>query len=180
MDHDKNHNGARRRASVLIVTVGIALLAAACGGGSSGSAAGGSSTTGRSTQYEQALAYAQCMRAHGVPNFPDPNSKGQFIQAGQGSGPGVTISQAQPALNACRHLAPNGGQISQAQRAQAASQSLKFTRCMRSQGVPNMPDPSSNGGIDLRGTGIDPNSPQFQSAQRACRSVNPAPPGAGP
>jgi hypothetical protein len=179
MHHDKNHNGTWRTASVLIVTVGIALLATACGGGSTSSAAGGSSTTGRSTQYEQALAYAQCMRTHGVPNFPDPNSKGQFIiQNGPSSVPGVSISQAQPALRACRHLAPNGGQISQAQRAQAASQSLKFTRCMRSHGVPNMPDPSSNGGIDLRG--IDPNSPQFQSAQRACRSLNPAPPGAGP
>src|ERR1700730_11299625 len=159
MDHDKNHNGARRIASGLIVTVGIALLATACGGGSSGSAAGSSSTTGRSTQYEQALAYSQCMRAHGVPNFPDPNSKGQFIIQNGSSGPGVSISQAQPALRACRHLAPNGGKISQAQRAQAASQSLKFTRCMRSHGVPNMPDPSSNGGIDPRGTGIDPHSP---------------------
>jgi hypothetical protein len=62
----------RRRAAVVItVMAGVALLAAGCGGGSPSSA-----TAGRSTQHGSGLAYSHCMRSHGVPNFPDPNSSG--------------------------------------------------------------------------------------------------------
>jgi hypothetical protein len=48
---------------------------------------------------------------------------------------------------------------------------------MRSHGVPSFPDPTSNGGVSIQvqpGNGIDPNSPAFQSAQRACQSLLPA------
>jgi hypothetical protein len=42
---------------------------------------------------------------------------------------------------------------------------------MRAHGVPDYPDPStSNGGIGYNLSGIDTHSPQFQSAQQACRS----------
>jgi hypothetical protein len=41
---------------------------------------------------------------------------------------------------------------------------------MRSHGMPSFPDPTFvNGNIGQRG--IDPNSPQFQIAQKACASV---------
>src|SRR6516165_208039 len=32
--------------------------------------------------------------------------------------------------------------------------SLKFSRCMRSHGVPNFPDPANDGGLSLVGTGV--------------------------
>jgi hypothetical protein len=48
-----------------------------------------------------------------------------------------------------------------------------FSACMRSHGVPNFPDPSSSGGIQINGS-IDPNSPQFQAAQRVCQKLLPA------
>src|SRR5690349_1570533 len=55
-------------------------------------------------------------------------------------------------------------------------QAVKFSACMRAHGVPNFPDPqrTSGGGLSLtlkggRASGIDPNSSQFQSAQKACR-----------
>jgi hypothetical protein len=62
----------------------------------------------------------------------------------------------------------------------AASHSvaLELASCMRSHGVPNFPGPGGGGGgIDLAGTGINPQSPAFKSAQRACRHLAPA--GAG-
>jgi hypothetical protein len=67
-----------RQAGVLAVGAGIVLLAAACSSGSSASAGspsnpGSSSSTGGSSAAQQELAYAQCMRSHGVPNYPDPN-----------------------------------------------------------------------------------------------------------
>jgi hypothetical protein len=58
----------------------------------------------------------------------------------------------------------------------AKKNGLKFAQCMRSHGVPNFPDPQiqsgPGGGIGVRiggpGSGINPQSPAFQSAQRAC------------
>jgi hypothetical protein len=42
---------------------------------------------------------------------------------------------------------------------------------MRSHGVPDFPDPTfSNGNIGQRG--IDPRSPQFEAAGKACASLN--------
>ena len=56
---------------------------------------------------------------------------------------------------------------------------LKFSRCMRSHGVPNFPDPpASGGGIHISpGSGLDPASPAFQSAQTGCKKLLP---GGGP
>ncbi|MGH2883751.1 MAG: hypothetical protein ACRDPA_13830, partial [Solirubrobacteraceae bacterium] len=55
---------------------------------------------------------------------------------------------------------------------------LKFARCMRSHGVPNFPDPGSTGGIQLTpGSGLNPASPAFQSAQGQCKKLLP---GGGP
>src|SRR5215470_11894922 len=54
---------------------GIALLIAACGGGSASSAG----SPGRSN-LQIAIGYAKCMRSHGAPNWPDPNSQGQFLK----------------------------------------------------------------------------------------------------
>jgi hypothetical protein len=50
---------------------------------------------------------------------------------------------------------------------------------MREHGVTNFPDPSGGGGggINLAGTGIDPTSPAFRSAQRTCFKLLP---GGGP
>ncbi|HXR21675.1 MAG TPA: hypothetical protein VN786_03880 [Acidimicrobiales bacterium] len=53
---------------------------------------------------------------------------------------------------------------------------LKFSECMRSNGIANFPDPKSSGGIQIgSSSGIDPQSPQFQSAQKACRKYFPVP-----
>src|SRR5438067_6036435 len=70
----------------VVAVASLALLAAGCGGGGSvGVASGASSTTtqtgatttqnGRATA---ALALARCMRSHGIPNWPDPDSTGGF------------------------------------------------------------------------------------------------------
>ena len=65
----------RRAGTLAAVVAGIAVLAAACGGGS-GNSAGSPDQPG----FQKTLAYAKCMRAHGAPNWPDPNSQGQFVK----------------------------------------------------------------------------------------------------
>ena len=111
------------------------------------------------------------MRAHGVPDFPDPVGNNLQIKAGPGSDLDPNSPRMQAAQKACKSLAPGGGQsgtVSAAQQAQA----LKFSACMRSHGVPNFPDPTfSGGGVQLHVTGIDPNSPQMVAAQKACQSL---------
>src|ERR1700722_9578877 len=72
----------RWRVSLPALLVAVLALAA-CGGGSSHTrgVAGtggttGSPSAGGSTQGSGLLAYAGCMRSHGVPNFPDPSGGG--------------------------------------------------------------------------------------------------------
>jgi hypothetical protein len=49
-----------------------------------------------------------------------------------------------------------------------------YSACMREKGVPRFPDPPSNGGpLELGGPGLDPNAPQFQAAERACKALSP-------
>jgi hypothetical protein len=164
--------GPPQRAGVLAITAGFVLLAAACGGspsstGSSGSDAGGSTNS-------QLLAFAQCVRSHGVPNFPDPSSSGEF----SGLTPqqlGISSSRLQAVENACRHLLPNGS----GNKAQNVSQFLQIAQCMRSHGVPNYPDPDPHATISMSTEfaqlGINPHSPQFQTAARTCNRLYPLP-----
>jgi hypothetical protein len=123
------------------------------------------------------VAFTACMRSHGVPNFPDPDGRGTIT---------ITVSASlnpsspafRRALAACRHLIPSGSEaghhLSQAQQQQLRARALAFATCMRANGVPSYPDPKfSNGGISQgysAKSGVDPNSPIFQQAQKTCQS----------
>jgi hypothetical protein len=107
------------------------------------------------------------MRSHGVPNWPDPNSNGQFPKR-QLEHLGVSNTRLQAAQSTCGHLLPNGGSgPTPAQLAQNWSDELKFARCMRRHGVPNWPDPTRYSPhperpyFNLDAAGIDPNSAQI-------------------
>ena len=159
---------------MLALAAGIALLASACGGSSPTGSTGSGSTTGQSTAYQKALAYAQCIRAHGAPDYPDPNSQGQFvIPNGSSNSSFVKVSAA--ALKACQSLLPPGGPPP-SQGSKATSQGLKFAACMRSHGEPDFPDPAANGSITLP-AGMNAESSQFQAAEKDCQSLMPANPG---
>jgi hypothetical protein len=156
----------RRHGGVLgAVLATAALLAAACGGGSSPALAA-------QTAYQKALAFSQCMRAHGVPGFPDPQSNGAIL-----TGPNDHLAQGSrsfvAANKACQHLLPKFHPMTAAQQRQVTAQALKFVACMRAHGLPGMADPvvSANGIAERIPNGITPNSPAFQSAQRACQKL---------
>lgn len=156
-----------RVAATIVALTGVALLTSACGG------AAASSTSAEPSQYAQALAYSQCMRAHGVLNFPDPDSQGQLppVQEGRNGASHQTITSAQ---QACQHLQSGGGAPGTAQQQQAKlAQALNFSKCMRAHGVPNYPDPSvGNGGIGYNLSAVNQSSPQYQAAQRTCQTSN--------
>jgi hypothetical protein len=171
-----------RRAGVLPTAVaGLALLVAACGGSAAGSAA--SSGSG----YQQALAFTHCMRSHGEPGFPDPvKEAGDTVafQIASASGIHTNSAQYQSAYGACHQLLPSGRHqllpsgrtgIAPGLRQKVIAATLKYSACMRSHGIANFPDPVSNGkGISIPPMhGVNPQSQQFQSAEKACRSLLP-------
>lgn len=120
------------------------------------------------------------MRAHGVPQWPDPNARGQFVLTdvpGIGHHGAASSPQIQAAEQACRSLNPAGTVTSQ-QRQQVLDKALAFAACMRSHGEPAYPDPTvgSDGSItvSIKGSLLHSlQSPQFQAAERACKSLEP-------
>ncbi len=165
----------RRRTLILTTSVVVAaavwLLTAGFGGGFSTTAA----TTPTQTQ-AGALAYARCMRSHGVPNFPDPSSRGDDKRAVVSALQAITNSQAQAAQTACMHInggSPGTGQdVAESQAHTAAIQA--FARCVRSHGLPNFPDPTSRGQLTpqmVASAGIDLHQPSVLKAGLACTGV---------
>jgi hypothetical protein len=166
------HRSARRwRAGIwAAVLAGASVLAAACGG-SSGSAA----TTG----HAGALAYAQCLRSHGVPGWPDPDSHGYFEINAPEMGINMNSATFASANKACAHLDPAFSSPWSSGKAQKfLAQALKYVACMRSHGVTGMPDPQvkRDGRVGLGiPNSIDLNSPPVVAALRACQPLQPKP-----
>jgi hypothetical protein len=166
--------------------VGLALLVAACGGGStSATVAGAGSATSTSVasangspsnEAAQALAYSQCMRDHGITDFPDPDANGGLtISASPGSNLDPNSPQYQAADEACKSLMPRR-EISPEQQAEMREQNLKYAQCMRSQGISDFPDPKSDGSLQIQttpGGDLDPENPKFQVADKACEQYRP-------
>ena len=134
---------------VIITAVGVAVSAAACGagptsGGASPAGPDGSSGAGGSAQ-SQLLAFSQCMRTHSVPDFPDPQPSGgaKFPTAQQ---LGVSSVRYQAAETACQQLLPagSGDQFPAAEVPLLLSGMTRFSQCVRSHGVPNWPDPTTD------------------------------------
>jgi hypothetical protein len=168
---------------ILLVLITV-LCVAACGASDSSGGTGTDAASG----VHQGLKLARCMRAHGVPNFPDPSSAGGInIQQGSGIDPQSPAFQA--AQQACRKVIPGGaGGPIKATKAQF-TKALAFARCMRTHGVPRFPDPVASipggsgpivslaGMLFKPGQGLDPQSPAFQQAASHCGVSLPKPPG---
>jgi hypothetical protein len=128
----------------------VALIGAGC---SNGSAENGSTATTSSTRTtsstgttssgankklsarDKAVKFAECIRAHGVRDFPDPDAKNQFQY-------GVSVSPAvwKQATTACKDLQPPGT-LSGKRTPKQQSASLRFAQCVRDNGVKDFPDP---------------------------------------
>ena len=67
---------------------------------------GGASGPGSSANLAKELKFAQCMRTHGVPNFPDPNKNGGFSGSSTINPQSPTFQNAQAT---CMQLAGLGG-----------------------------------------------------------------------
>jgi hypothetical protein len=123
--------------------VTVALIGAGCSNGSAengntGTGTASSSGTGGSTKLtarDKGVKFAECIRAHGVADFPDPNAKGDYEY-------GVSVSPAvwKQATTACKALQPPGT-LSAKRTPKQQSASLRFAQCIRENGVKDFPDP---------------------------------------
>jgi hypothetical protein len=159
---------------------GVASTASSTTSPSGSSAAGGGSAAAQAARAaSQGVAYSACMRAHGVPGFPDPHvsSNGNGVSESQAAPAGAVRNNPRfnSAQQACRKLLARGGPESGHRISpQEQAQYLKLVSCMRSHGLPSLHDPTfTNGQVQIPG-GVDHNSPQFKSAEQACQSLIPA------
>jgi len=170
----------RRRARVCATTIAgawCALTIAACGSSRPGST--GDASTGPASSNPAALAASQCMRAHGIANFPDPTQSpgGEGLSVTKTPG-NATVTVAGipfsgPAFTAAAQACKFGPG---ARRHGAVPESTKvkelaFARCMRAHGVPNFPDPKfpAGGGIERPELpGLNLSAPAVQQAVVTC------------
>jgi hypothetical protein len=120
------------------------------------------------------MAYAKCMRTHGISDFPDPISGpggqggGFQIAAGPGSDLDPNNPRYEAANNTCQPLLPNGG-VTPAPSAAQLAKEVKLSACIRTHGFPAFPDPNGQGTFVLHN--FDMSSTEVQSAFKTCRSL---------
>ena len=168
-------------AAAVPAALAVSVLLAACGGSGSPSASNAaakeqSDERTAETRFQQ---FARCLREHGV------TAK---AVSGPGGGHGIKVKverggpgALEAAEKACARYRPeraSKGNESPAVKAEHEEQTRRFAKCMREHGIPMEASPS--GGIFFKGkpgSGLSPESPAFQAAQRACQKLLP---GGGP
>lgn len=156
----------------------VALLTAACSNvaaqtspTSSSSSSGGSTSA---TDRDQAVKFAECMRANGVREFPDPDASGSLTIDAVANGSHLDTNSAvfKQAIGTCKDLQP-AGFVGHKRTAEEQEQALKFAQCIRDNGVKDFPDPAPDGPlIDTTRMPGNPDGrsiPGLQAAMQKCR-----------
>ena len=125
-------NRRRRALTALALIAMVALISARGSSAPTPSGSGGNNTAANA---QKAVKFAECMRSNGVSDFPDPNANGEFMY-----GVSVTPAVFTKAVDACKALQPPGS-LSGQRSPKQQSLALKFAQCVRTNGVPDFPDP---------------------------------------
>jgi hypothetical protein len=165
----RNTRSARpRRWPPVWLAVVITAAAVGCAACSSPDSSSDPGSTGGTTAYQQGLAYAQCMRSHGVPNYPDPLSNGTFSGSTLND-LGVSQSTLQAADDACSRLQPKSPLPNEPVE-ELYKDDLKFAACMRSHGEPDFPNPTLTGqSVGWSFPFSQTQTSRYQTAQNDCR-----------
>jgi hypothetical protein len=165
---------------------GVAQLSSGKDASSASSESSGSSPERPANPQQAMLAFAKCMRANGVSNFPDPNPSGGFLvrEGLDRSSPLFEAAQAK-----CHKLLPGGGPPGPGATTNPSphtlAKMLNIARCMREHGIYDFPDPRTSVPSNPFGSGtgvisdiegvilvfpstIDQQSPTFTRAAGAC------------
>lgn len=162
-------NGMR---GIGLAAAALAVLTSGCGSSSTPPAVASlasptPSTSASATSSNDVLAYPRCMRAHGLPDFPDPRP-GVPLDVRQFDPRSTTFKAADHACLSTRPKQQGGPP--------AKDTLLAFARCMRAHGMPDFPDPQADGDLIISGKSgidLDPDSPTLKAAQTACKKYAP-------
>ena len=155
-----------------VVAAAVMAALAGCGAGQPTSI-----TTGVSPQ-----AVAECMRAHGLPDFPAPDGAGRLaivVTRSQVRVNGLTLREDPQRFGAAGQACLNPVAPSEAANAAPSPQLQQradaFAACVRAHGVPRFPNPRLTGtGLHMQ-VPLGANPKAVQAAVRACQSLLPAP-----
>ena len=169
----------RRQPPIAALVLGCIALTA-CGAAGQPKAAGTGGADATPGHVSRDLAFSQCMRTHGVPNFPDPTGNGLQLPIGVNSESPAFKSARQ----ACKQYLPNQG-APPATSAKDRAAALAFSRCMRAHGLLTFPDPAFTSPRNAQrilvlremvfaiSASMDPKSPAFRRAAAACGVATP-------
>jgi hypothetical protein len=176
------HKKLVRATAVGALAVALALVASACGGNGDSDGVASLTSTGQTStngsdesggaspkeRREAELAFARCMRKHGV-DMPDPTNGRFELRATPG-----TRNKVDEAQEACRGILEKvAPKLSPEQQAKNRQAMLDFAKCMREHGV-DMPDPKfdEHGGMtQLMPEKAAVDKEKFQEAEKACQPI---------
>jgi hypothetical protein len=152
----------------------LALISAACSNAAAETGTGSSGGNTAAATHEQAVKFAECMRANGVREFPDPDASGTLTIDGIANGSSLDTNSAafKQAIAACKELQPPGF-VGHKRTAQEQENALKFAQCIRDNGVKDFPDPTPDSPLidtsRMPGEPAARNIPGLQAAMQKCR-----------
>jgi hypothetical protein len=169
----------RRSLLTLAVLAVLAVLAAgpaACSSGGKASPAASASST--STDVQKALdagrRFAQCGRDHGLPSFPDPELYAGRIGYFHASQEVKDQEEQVLKIPECKAILAEIPVLPDDRPPPGAADMQKlrdFAKCIREHGIPEWPDPKSDGTFPILGTPIQAegkSSSRLSTAVEAC------------
>jgi hypothetical protein len=123
----------------------VALMLAGCSS-TPEETSGTATATTRATKRTKAVRFSQCMRDHGVKDFPDPDASGELTIDGVLNGSSLDADSPawKQAMRECKDLQPSGFTGHKRTAAQQKP-ALAFAQCIREHGVKDFPDPTADG-----------------------------------
>lgn len=121
-------------------------------------------------EIEELVEYAQCIRANGYAEFPDPGPDGRMMVRITTPAAAEQFRAAQPA---CADKLPSRMVAMNAPMTPERLEGLvKFAECARAAGLSDFPDPTPQGAFELSSPTLDLQTPQAQQTMNTCREAN--------
>jgi hypothetical protein len=154
---------------VAVLLAACALALSACGGSGATGGTSAQQNSAKAVLARLALATARCVRAHGVPDFPDPNSHGLLTLARKGP----LAKEENTVMGICAHLLSHPRAPLMIVGRVSPGALLRFSDCMRANGLPGYPDLGSGMKVATYATYIRGRLPEVRRATLACSGLLP-------
>ncbi|MEV4517038.1 hypothetical protein AB0K00_49805 [Dactylosporangium sp. NPDC049525] len=157
-----------RTLRALLVAATLAALAALAGCGGGG---GPAARPTRGADHDKLIEAVKCMRASGFPDFPDPiQDDGIWVLPE----PAANLTPP-PACLALFQAAKGTAPRREPRPAEEVAKRRQWAACIRTNGIPDLPDPDSNGDFQVPQQ-LSPITaqPRWEEARKACQSLEPS------